>query len=196
MTVIHNHGGGRVTIKCDCGVVKIMKTCNFYRQVSCGCYRKTDECKSYQTHGMSDEPEYKAWTEMKARCMNKNKQFYHDYGGRGIKVCSSWIESFENFYKDMGKKPSKNHSLDRIDVNGDYCPENCRWATKKQQAQNRRISISLPHDGKKYTAEDLSIITGAPIRTIYWRITFGWSAEKIINTPIKSNGLSRRKKCI
>lgn len=193
MVVLQNHGGGRITIKCDCGAVKIMKTSNFYRQISCGCFRKTQECTSYISHGMANSPEYKTWGGMKARCLNPNEEFYGHYGGRGIKVCDRWINSFENFYEDMGPRPSINHSIDRIDVNGDYCKDNCRWATRKEQAHNKRTSIKLVDGENVYTPEDLARITGAPIRTIYWRITFGWSARKIIETPIKTNGLSRRK---
>jgi len=82
--------------------------------------------------------EYKAWSEMKQRCYNMNNPRYADWGGRGIQVCSLWLHSYENFLRDMGRKPSVNHSLDRIDNNKSYAPDNCRWATKSQQIQNRR----------------------------------------------------------
>lgn len=90
-------------------------------------------------HGMHKTPEYQAWADMKTRCSCATNSRYKDYGGRGITVCASWIESFENFYADMGAKP-KNTSLDRINNDGNYEPNNCRWATKEQQFSNRRTS--------------------------------------------------------
>jgi len=89
------------------------------------------------THGMSSTPEYKTWCDMKTRCLKEKNKDYKNYGGRGIKVCDKWKNSFENFYKDMGDRPDCK-SLDRIDVNGNYCKKNCRWANWEQQQNNKR----------------------------------------------------------
>lgn len=101
-------------------------------------------------------PEYSSWSHMRDRCYNKNVLHFNHYGGRGVRVCDRWA-AFENFLEDMGKRPSPFHSLDRIDVNGDYSPDNCRWATRREQAYNKRVrsdnlsgvtGITLCKDGR------------------------------------------------
>lgn len=133
----------RLDCVCDCGSLRSVLTHSITKGISksCGCLKKEiDKIKSLK-HSMHKTKEYSAWVAMKSRCNNSKWLYFNDYGGRGIKVCSQWEKSFINFFNDMGKKPSARHSLDRIDVNGNYEPSNCRWATQSEQNRNRRQII-------------------------------------------------------
>lgn len=135
---------------CDCGNQAIVLSINLRRQRtrSCGCLQVENAVSIgvlNTTHGDSkhgsEAPEYNAWHSMKKRCLDVNHQAYKRYGGRGITVCQRWLESYENFLADMGRRPSAKHSLDRVDNNlltDSYSKSNCRWATKGMQANNRR----------------------------------------------------------
>jgi len=134
---------------CECGNEIIVKGSHLRsgHTKSCGCLRKEIQSerlkKSNYRHGLRFTNEYNIWSTMKARCSNINHNRYKNYGGRGIKVCDKWLNDFINFYKDMGKRPSKEYSIDRIDNDGNYEPNNCRWATWKQQANNRSNNLIL-----------------------------------------------------
>jgi hypothetical protein len=125
--------------RCDCGNTTVVTGGNLRSKItkSCGCYKKEREVENFKTHGGTYKPEYSPWKAMRKRCSNKNDIHYHLYGGRGIRVCSRW-DNFENFLEDMGPRPSKKHSIDRINPNGNYEPSNCRWATPTVQARNKR----------------------------------------------------------
>lgn len=118
------------------------------------------------------------------RCSNVNNQDYHNYGGRGIKVCKRWQE-LDNFIKDMGDKPSKEHSLDRIDNDGDYEPYNCRWASKEQQDNNKRTNVYLEYKGEKMTLSRWARKLGISKEVMHYRIKAGWSVEDIIEKKIR-----------
>jgi hypothetical protein len=149
------------------------------KKSSCGCLMIETRCLP-KRHGHCSKgkstPEYAAWRAMINRTTNKKVAHYHNYGGRGITVCDKWINSFEAFYADMGKRPSDKHSIDRIDNSGNYEPSNCRWATKSQQARNTRAAKQIKLEGKVYTIVELAEISGVNYRTIKSRLEHGWSA--------------------
>ena len=130
--------------------------------------------------------EYSAWVMMRSRCRNPNMREYPRYGGRGVKVCERW-ESFEAFLADMGAAPSPLHTLDRIDNDKDYCPDNCRWATRKEQARNRYVSRILECGGERRCLCDWAEHLGIPHQTIWHRLRRGWSVERALNNYHTSN---------
>lgn len=151
--------------KCDCGKDHItsMNSVTMNNSKSCGCLKIEKDKVNHKKHGMTNTKEFRTWSGMKSRCYNpklsnSNKKNYYD---KGIKVCDRWIDSFENFYSDMGKAPTPNHSIDRIDVNGDYTPDNCRWATQKEQCRNKGNNVLYTINGVKKTliewCEDLGV---------------------------------------
>ena len=145
---------------------------------SCGCLNKQLIAKRSTTHNSSHTTEYKAWDSMKHRCYNKNYHLYHRYGARGIKVCDSWVNSFENFLNDMGLKPTPSHSLDRINNDLEYSKSNCRWASISDQANNRSNNIHLTFNNKTLTCSQWAKTTGIKSATIRARIQrYGWSIE-------------------
>jgi hypothetical protein len=122
---------------------------------------------------------------MRRRCYDPNRRQFGNYGGRGIKVCDQWRNSFETFLKDMGRKPSPKHSLDRIDPNGDYEPSNCKWATPHEQANNKTSNRWIDAFGKRMTLGQWSKETGVPDRTISIRIRhLGWAPERAVMEPV------------
>jgi hypothetical protein len=123
---------------------------------------------------------------MKTRCTNPKCEQYPNYGGRGIKVCALWAESFESFLSDMGPAPTYKHSHDRINVDGDYCPENCRWATPEEQARNKTTTQRLTYQGKTLTIMEWSNILSIPYKTIWARIKLSWPIERVLTEPVRA----------
>jgi ubiquitin len=135
--------------------------------------------------GKNKTPEYRSWACAKDRCYNKKATGYNNYGGRGIKVCDRWLHSFENFLEDMGLKPTPKHSLDRIDVNGNYELSNCRWATQFTQSRNRKGTVLFTYNGESLCVSDWANKIGMNEQTLEKRLRImKWSVEKALTTPI------------
>lgn len=172
--------------RCDCGNEVIVQTFNLKsgNSKSCGCYNAESIKDRSTTHGCRHTRLYAIWTNMKTRCYNKGETSdYMNYGGRGIKMCEEWRDSFEPF-RDWALKNGYDDSLsiDRVDVDGAYEPSNCRWVDAKLQANNRRNTISVSSNGETRTLSEWSRITGIKYHTIYARMKrLGMSQEEAIN---------------
>jgi hypothetical protein len=141
---------------------------------------------------VEDHPLYSIWCGMKNRCYNRNEPTYPYYGGRGITVCEDWRLSFAFFWADMGPRPSPRHSLDRIDNDGPYSPDNCRWATRSEQSGNRRNNITLTHNGETTFAKEWARRVGLSYETLLHRLDRGWSAERALTTPARAGNYRRK----
>jgi hypothetical protein len=141
LVVIERLPASKWRCQCTCGCGKIIVVAGNNLKSgntrSCGSLQKKAVAKRNTTHGLSKTPTYQIWKGIKNRCLNQNDMDYHHYGGRGITLCDRWATSFEAFLEEMGARPA-NHSIDRIDVNGNYEPSNCQWATQSTQVRNRR----------------------------------------------------------
>ncbi len=193
-------------VRCDCGTEKTIEGSNLRAMIkgkynvepSCGCTWKEKLSKMRKTHGFSANgvvrPEYYVWSTMKARCGRESSGSFEHYGAKGICVCERWIDSFENFIADMGERPSAKHSIERKDPHGMYCPENCIWATIEEQSRNRTDSRKITFNGVTRNIVDWADEYGINRRTLYDRITAGWSIEDALSggrhneKPLTING--------
>jgi hypothetical protein len=160
--------------RCDCGNEVVVIGQNLVGGISksCSCLQKEKVSKLNRTHGYAGEwgnraTEYSIWANMKTRCTNPKSNHWHLYGGKGVKVCEQWMHSFEQFLKDMGNRPSKEYSIDRISPDGDYEPSNCRWATAKEQTRNKSANVWLEVNGIRMVQADWARrwgITGALLK--------------------------------
>lgn len=162
--------GGKDGILCD----------RHYQRV-----RKRGTTDAYKPKGVSRMPEYRHWINMRSRCNTPSSTGFENYGGRGIRVCKEWDQSFERFLEDMGRRPSPSHSVDRIDTNGNYEPGNCRWATHKTQCRNLRSNRMVPMGGKLVTLAEAAESTGIKSNTLLYRLRRGWSPKDALTRAVQ-----------
>lgn len=197
LTVIKRNGSGDnrsalFLCRCECGASK--DVCGYQLRngsvKSCGCLRKEGQTKNpYITHGRTrkgiSSGAYSSWKSMKARCSHKNHPSFHRYGGRGIKICDRW-RKFENFLADMGERPD-GLELDRINNDGDYCQENCRWVSNKVQGRNRNNNLIIDIDGESHCLSVWAELSGTKRTTITARLRRGLSGREAVFGPRAKN---------
>ena len=173
---------------CECGneVTVAGKALRNGNTKSCGCMAKSaliERNKASAKHGMSNSAAFTVWTNMKERCLNPNHKSFNRYGGRGIKICDRWLESFENFLTDMGH-PLPGLSIDRIEVSGNYEPGNCRWATAEEQSNNRENNRTVEYDGRTQTIAQWAREIGMSRQALRHRLESCWSIEEAMTMKL------------
>lgn len=172
--------------RCDCGNAVSVVAGNLGRcTFSCGCLR----AETGKTHGLGnyEVPEYRSWRAMMQRCGSPKHSEYKHYGGRGIKVCERWqgVNGFPNFLADMGQRPTLLHSIDRINNEGPYSPENCRWSTRKEQASNTRVNHRITYAGVTRTLTEWAEYLGMSPITLNTRISRNWPISRALTAPVQ-----------
>jgi len=179
----NKHGQYIWKCECDCGKITFPVTDKLRKGYtkSCGCYGREKAAASVTTHGERHSSTYNTWCSIKGRCYTPSNTSYNRYGARGITVCERWIESFENFLEDMGYRPTPNHCIDRIDNNGNYSPENCRWVTYTENNRNRRDSRILTLGEESMTRAAWGEKLDMNVVTISDRLEKGYSIEQALH---------------
>lgn len=174
--------------ECECGgsTTAPLAAIRFGNTSSCGCLRKEAAAARQLKHGDAANgvktSEYDIWKTMKQRCGNPKCKAYKNYGGRGITVCSRWINSFENFLNDMGRKPTPKHTIERKDNNKGYSPDNCKWATRTENCNNKRNCRIVTFKGRSMTITQWAKKLGVNSETFRDRFSYGWPIEKIFSS--------------
>lgn len=170
--------------RCECGAEREVPGPNLRNgsSTSCGCQRALSN-RSRATHGAADTPLYEVWCGIRARCQNPNHSAFANYGGRGITLCERWSD-FRSFVEDMGDRPSPAHSIERKDNDVGYEPSNCVWATRREQARNRRTNHLVVLNGKTMCLFDALAKVGLDNTTFYRRIARGWSESRALHEPV------------
>lgn len=178
---------------CDCGGGRIVSNDHLRNGdvTDCGCYRK--HIPFFKKHGMCNTRLYNIWSLMKERCYNSKRKEYCNYGGRGIAVCTEWMEAANFIEWSLNNGYSEDLTLDRIDNNGNYCPENCRWVSKKVQMGNRRNNHIIEFNGERKTITQLAEENGLTYYQLYKRLKLGWDIEKAVSEPINTKFSKKRR---
>lgn len=168
--------------RCECGTTKSMRVHSVVdgNTKSCGCRKTAATKRTFTTHGRTGTPEYRAYHEMRKRCLNTKNHAYDRYGGRGITICERWLNSFETFLTDMGERPSAKHSLDRINNEGNYEPGNVRWATHGVQGNNRRSTRLLSAGGRTMSHKGWAEELGVSPYMVRSRVEAGLSGDEVV----------------
>lgn len=193
LTLISSFRGGEGHLYwnciCECGVKTTPRdtTLKYRKALSCGCLRLELLSITHREHGDSNKPEWLAWNSMIERCERKSHPAFKNYGLRGIKVCRRWRRSYPLFLADVGRRPSPSHSLNRIENDGNYEPGNVNWATRTEQARNRRSNRIIEIDGVRKTATEWANHFHINYWTACHRIKYGWSVKEAFTAPLKKN---------
>jgi hypothetical protein len=185
LSVGHDGVRPRWTCKCDCGTTTTARTSwlTSGNTKSCGC-GLSEAGGNIPTHGHAvgnvTTKEYRAWDAMIGRCHRSTNISYRHYGARGIRVCKEWRDDFATFLRDVGPAPNAQHTIDRINTNGDYRPGNCRWATREVQNNNTRRTVLLTYDGVTLSVTQWARRVGASPRTLFGRLASGWSVDRVL----------------
>jgi hypothetical protein len=175
--------------RCECGTARDVRgyTLTGGKSHSCGCLIGEASVRTRTTHGMATKdgraPEYQVWAGMKNRCSDPTSDRWHRYGGRGIRVCDRWWNSFESFYADMGPRPGPDYQIDREDNDGNYEPGNCRWVTRVVNANNREASRIIEFGGRSLTITQWARETGLARQALETRLDAGWTVERALTEP-------------
>jgi hypothetical protein len=177
--------------RCDCGTVLTLRANSFVsgNTRSCGCLRRELVAALHRTHGLSKSPEHRIWAGILSRCRNPNATDFGWYGGRGISVAEEWLD-FQQFLEDMGPRPSPRHSVDRICNEKGYEPDNCRWATPKEQCRNQRTTRWVLYQGRRVSLAEASELSGIPYSALKQRIRKGWDESDLFR-PLRLRGRAR-----
>lgn len=169
--------------RCDCGAETVVSRHSLTsgNTNSCGCYNKDINAARFLKHGQHRNPAYHCWQAVKNRCLRPGSAGYEDYGGRGITMCPEWRDDFAAFLRDMGPRPSRRHSVDRIDNDGDYEPSNCRWATQSEQNLNQRRTVFVEVSGELATVHELAAAAGLPSNLVKRRLRRGLSLQRALD---------------